>query len=60
MQAVLKRLKKICLALLDTNETFTWGSPHFRVGEKIFANFGTPVIGFKLEKAHQQAQRLLN
>ncbi len=50
----LTRLRKICLALPDTKETETWGEPHFRVGEKIFAGYGDEkgktVIGFKLEK----------
>ena len=34
----------------------TWGKPHFRVGEKIFAGYGEEngkrVVGFKLEMAH--------
>ena len=53
---VLKRLRKICLALPDTKETLTWGQPHFRVGEKIFCGIGDHqdrfAIGFKLEKPH--------
>ena len=36
----LERLREICLALPDTKETLTWGSPYFRVGEKIFAGYG--------------------
>ena len=28
----LERLREICLALPDTKETLTWGSPYFRVG----------------------------
>ena len=55
--AVLKKMRGICLSLPDTKETPTWGKPHFRVGEKIFAGCseqeGRPVIGFKLEKKHQ-------
>lgn len=54
--AALDRLRAICLALPDTKETITWGKPHFRVGEKIFAGFeeqdGKPVIGFKLTMPH--------
>jgi predicted DNA-binding protein (MmcQ/YjbR family) len=50
---ILENIRKICLSLPDTKETFTWGSPHFRVGEKIFAGLGDedgkPVLGFKLE-----------
>jgi predicted DNA-binding protein (MmcQ/YjbR family) len=53
---VLAKMRKICLALPDTKETLTWGEPHFRVGEKIFAGCGlekgTLSIGFKLEMDH--------
>jgi predicted DNA-binding protein (MmcQ/YjbR family) len=52
----LARIRKICLSLPDTKETMTWGKPHFRVGEKIFAGYGEEngkrVVGFKLEMAH--------
>ena len=55
----LKRLRAICLALPDTKETPTWGNPHFRVGEKIFAGYGDEdgraLIGFKLTLEHQAA-----
>jgi predicted DNA-binding protein (MmcQ/YjbR family) len=60
MPTVLARLRSICLALPDTRETLTWGEPHFRVGDKIFAGCGDErgrtVIGFKLEKAHAEAR----
>ena len=36
----LARVREICLALPDTKETLTWGSPYFRVGDKIFAGYG--------------------
>jgi predicted DNA-binding protein (MmcQ/YjbR family) len=53
---VLRKLRRICLSLPDTKETLTWGEPHFRVGEKIFAGYGSekgrPAIGFKLEMDH--------
>jgi predicted DNA-binding protein (MmcQ/YjbR family) len=56
---VLKRMREICLALPDTKETLTWGKPHFRVIEKIFAGCddeeGVPTIGFKLEMDHASA-----
>ena len=56
--AVLSRLRKICLALPDTKETLTWGEPHFRVGEKIFCGYGKEkgitTIGFKLERDHAE------
>jgi len=54
--AVLAKMRKICLSLADTKETLTWGEPHFRVGEKIFAGCGGEkgelVLGFKLEMDH--------
>jgi predicted DNA-binding protein (MmcQ/YjbR family) len=62
MDPILTKLRQICLALPDTKETFTWGNPHFRVGEKIFCGYTDhddskgdtdgPVIGCKLEKQH--------
>ena len=56
---VLARMREICLSLPDTKETPTWGQPHFRVGDKIFAGCGEGegkiVIGFKLEMAHARA-----
>ena len=60
--AVLTKVKEICLSFPDTKLTMTWGKPHFRVGEKIFAGCGEEggkvSIGFKLEMAH--AQRILD
>jgi predicted DNA-binding protein (MmcQ/YjbR family) len=60
MPSVLQRLRSICLALPDTRETLTWGEPHFRVGDKIFAGCGDEggraTIGFKLEKPHAEAR----
>ena len=56
----LEKLREICLALPDTKETLTWGSPYFRVGEKIFAGYGEedgrPSVGLKLEKPHAEAR----
>jgi predicted DNA-binding protein (MmcQ/YjbR family) len=55
----LKRMREICLSLPNTKETPTWGKPHFRVGDKIFAGCGEEsgrqVLGFKLEMAHARA-----
>ena len=55
----LTRMRSICLSFPDTKETPTWGTPHFRVGEKIFAGYGDEKgkasIGFKLEMAHAKA-----
>ena len=49
---VLDRLRGICLALPNTNETLTWGKPHFRVGDKIFCGCGEdqggPRLGLKM------------
>jgi predicted DNA-binding protein (MmcQ/YjbR family) len=36
-EAVLKKLRKICLALPDTEETVSFGHPTFRVRQKTFA-----------------------
>lgn len=56
---VLERMWGMCLSLPDTKETMTWGSPHFRVGEKIFAGLGEeegrPILDFKLEMDHAHA-----
>ena len=58
-RSVLDHMREICLALPDTKETLTWGQPHFRVGEKIFAGCGDEkgktVLGFKLEMDHADA-----
>ena len=57
--SVLDHMRAICLALPETRETLTWGQPHFRVGEKIFAGCGEEkgrvVIGFKLDMDHADA-----
>ena len=56
---VLAKMREICLSLPDTKETLTWGEPHFRVGEKIFAGCGEEkgrlTLGFKLERPHAEA-----
>lgn len=55
---VLERLRTISLALPKTKETLTWGSPHFRVGEKIFCGCGEivggPRVGLKMEKRESE------
>lgn len=54
-------VRELCLALPEAVETQTWGSPHFRVREKIFAGLGLEhgktVVGFKLS-LERQAQML--
>lgn len=53
-----EKVRSLCLALPDTVLTMTWGSPHFRVADKIFCGFGSddgkPVLGVKLERSHAQ------
>ena len=54
--STLDRISDICLSLPDTELTMTWGEPHFRVKNKIFAGYGKEkgreTIGFKLEMEH--------
>ncbi len=37
--AVLKRLRKICLSLPETSEKLAWGHPNFRAGKKMFVAY---------------------
>jgi len=57
--AEFKKISAIALALPDTKLTMTWGSPHFRVQDKIFCGYGPHdgkhVLGVKLGMAHAQA-----
>jgi predicted DNA-binding protein (MmcQ/YjbR family) len=57
--AALAKVRALCLALPDTKLTMTWGSPHFRVGEKIFCGFGSEdgrqVLGVKLTHEHARS-----
>lgn len=59
-QQTLDKMREICLVLPEAVETMTWGEPHFRVKEKIFAGVGVEegkvTIGMKLEKAHANAR----
>lgn len=55
--AAFDKVRALCLALPEAKLTMTWGSPHFRVGEKIFCGFGTEkdgrqVMSVKLELDH--------
>jgi predicted DNA-binding protein (MmcQ/YjbR family) len=56
---VLAKVRAIYLSFPDTKETLTWGTPHFRVGDKIFGGYGAEdgraSIGFKLEMDHARA-----
>jgi hypothetical protein len=38
----LARLRKLCLALPDAHEVQAWGSPTFRVNNKLFAMYAQP------------------
>ena len=38
-ETALARVRKVCLALPDTEEKLTWGEPTFRVGGRLFAMF---------------------
>ena len=57
--AALAKVRALCLALPDTKLTMTWGSPHFRVVEKIFCGFGAEdgkqVMGVKLVMSHARS-----
>ena len=57
--AAFQKVSALCLALPDTKLTMTWGSPHFRVVDKIFCGFGAEdgkqVMGVKLELSHARA-----
>lgn len=54
-----RKVRALCLALPDAVLTMTWGSPHFRVQNKIFCGYGNeqgkPVLGVKVAKAHAVA-----
>ncbi len=51
---IYEKVKAICLSFPNTKLTMTWDSPHFRVGEKIFAGYGHGKAGFKLEAEHAE------
>lgn len=56
---ILARIREIIAALPETEETPTWGSPHFRVRNKIFAGYGVyegvPQISFQTD-LHEQSE----
>ena len=58
-KAVFEKMRKVCLAFPDAKETITWGSPHYRINDKIFAGIGDEkgklTVGFKLEMDHAHA-----
>lgn len=58
-----QKIREIYLSFPDTVETRTWGTPHFRVTDKIFGGLdeeeGKLSIGFKLGMEHA-AERVAN
>ncbi|MEO7994261.1 MAG: MmcQ/YjbR family DNA-binding protein [bacterium] len=54
---ILERLRTIIFALPETVETDTWGSPHFRVNNKIFVGYGIgddgPSMSFRADLMEQ-------
>jgi predicted DNA-binding protein (MmcQ/YjbR family) len=59
--AAIDRLRALCLAYPEANETASWGHPNFKAGKKVFVAFehikGRPSIAFRLEPA--DIERLL-
>jgi predicted DNA-binding protein (MmcQ/YjbR family) len=57
LSKILERLRRICLALPETQETRTFGHPTFRAGKKTFAVFekyrGEDTLCFKATLADQ-------
>ncbi len=51
--AVLKRVRALCLALPGTTETSSWGHPNFRTAKAVFVTYerikDRPSIAFRLE-----------
>lgn len=55
-------LRRLALALPEAVETLTWGAPHFRVNDRIFAGLGVrdgrEFTSVKLEPAHGEVRLL--
>lgn len=55
---ILDRLRALVAQLPETVETITWGHPHWRVANKIFAGYeayhGVPVLGFRTDLDEQE------
>jgi predicted DNA-binding protein (MmcQ/YjbR family) len=56
-QAMLARLRKICLSLPEVRETVKWGHPTFEAGKKMFAVLdhydGRPCLAFRAAPERQ-------
>jgi predicted DNA-binding protein (MmcQ/YjbR family) len=59
--AVLKKLRSICLALPEACEVEAWGHPTFRAGKKMFAGIGdnTGEVALGLNVGHERQEELL-
>ena len=53
--AVLARVRNLCLSLPETTETSSWGHPNFRAGRRTFVTYEwlkrCPTIAFHLNRA---------
>jgi predicted DNA-binding protein (MmcQ/YjbR family) len=53
--AVLRRVRNLCLSLPETTETGSWGHPNFRAGSRTFVTYEwirrRPSIAFRLNRA---------
>jgi predicted DNA-binding protein (MmcQ/YjbR family) len=60
-EAALDRLRALCLAYPEANETTSWGHPNFKAGKKVFIAYehvkGRPSIAFRLDPS--DVERLL-
>jgi predicted DNA-binding protein (MmcQ/YjbR family) len=56
---VFARARQLCLAFPETNESWSWEHPNFRVGRKTFCTFevvkGRPSIAFRLGPGDAEA-----
>ncbi len=54
---IFAQVDQLCLGFPDAVKTITWGEPHYRIKNKIFAGCGVeqdkPTLGCKLTKDHQ-------
>jgi len=54
-EAVLSRVRHLCLSLPETTETGSWGHPNFRAGRRTFVTYEwirrRPSIAFRLSRA---------
>ena len=56
--AVLEKVRGLCLALPEAKEVEAWGHPTFRAGKKMFAGYGAtdgvPTLGLKMSFERQE------